>query len=415
MKLSFRLSDLYLIRKESLATALAFVGMLIAFLGSMSPWFMWSIANLYPAVASLFLLGAIAVSNTMAAPIFNRKDYLLPLAAFLLFAVYECFSTGRNLNGYIMLVFKAVIFYSLFRLDLQKLQQLSTFIAKVMGALLAASLAGHFLYLLGFSWPGKDVQLGEFYSFTNYYLFLLDDRNLFAFVPRFNSYFPEPSHVGSAAAFLLFAQRGHWKKWYNIVLMLTIFFSFSLGAYAYLTVIVFLNLWIAKKQMLRKLLATISVFIVGIIAAFTYNGGDNLVHDLILLRLEVEDGELEGDNRVTDSFQKDYDNFLGSTDMILGQDFDREEFGNSGYKTFFYDYGLVGVLLVLLFYTIALVGSPNKRAAVSALIVAGLYFIVSAFMLYEKLFIPMYAGAYHEDLNQITDAQDELEEDISTV
>ncbi len=397
MTWSFKVTDLYLIRKEKLAMALACMGMLLAFLGSMSPWFMWGIGSFYPLVAAFFLIGALVISNTMEEPIFNRKDYLLPFAAFLLFAIYLNFSTGRNLNGYVMLVFKAVIFYCLFRMDLQKLQQIANFIVKVMGVLLAASLAGHFLYLMGFSLPGKDVQLGEFYSFTNYYLFLLDDRNLFAFVPRFNSYFPEPSHVGSAAAFLLFTQRGQWKKWYNMVLLATIFFSFSLAAYVYLTAIVFLNLWIKKKQMVRKLLLTIFIFLAGIVTAFTYNGGDNLVHDLILLRLEVEDGQLAGDNRISGNFEKDYDNFLDSSDIVFGRVFENDEFGNAGYKPFFYDHGLVGIVLMLLFYIVAMRGASNRRAAISSLILAGLYFIVSAFMLYEKLFLPLYAGAYLED------------------
>ncbi|MBO4660848.1 MAG: hypothetical protein J5610_05270 [Prevotella sp.] len=335
MTWTFRPSDLYLIRKEDLATALLFTGMLIAFLGSMSPWFMWPIGSHYSTLAAFFLIGAIIISNSSLKPIFNRNDFILPFAVFLLFSIYEGIFSEKNIFGFIAIVFKAVIFLCIFRLDLDKLQQLATFIAKVMGFLLALSLAGHFLYLLGFPLPGTPVQLGDFYSFTNHYLFLLDDRNLFAFVPRFNSYFPEPSHVGSSAAFLLFTQRGHWRRWYNIVLFATIFFSFSLAAYVYLTTIIFLNLWIKRKAMFRKLAITIAFFIAAITVAFTYNGGENLVHDLILLRLEVEDGELAGDNRVTQVFETDFDNYLSSSDIVFGRTFVNDVFGNSGFKVFF--------------------------------------------------------------------------------
>ncbi|MBR2236522.1 MAG: hypothetical protein IJ887_01365 [Prevotella sp.] len=395
MTWTFRLSDLYLIRKERLAIMLFYVGMLIAFLGSMHPWFLWPLGTFYPLVAAMFTTSSLMVSNTMAHPVFCRKDFFLPLMAFFMYAAYECMSTGSNVNAYIMLLFKGAFYFSLFTLDPRRLSSLATFIAKVMGALLAASLAGFFLYLLGFPLPGSSVQFGEFYSFTNYYLFLLDDRNLFAIVPRFQAYFPEPSHVGSAAAFLLFAQRGHWRKWYNLMLIATIAFSFSLGAYVYLTAIIFLNLWIEKKAMFRKLAIVIAIFVAGIAATFTYNGGNNLVHDLILLRLEMDDGELAGDNRVTGNFEKDYENFIGSGDVVFGRSYDRSvEFGNAGYKVFFYDHGLVGVILIFAFYFIAFRNAANKRAAVSALIVAGLYFLPSAFMLLEKVIVPLYAAAY---------------------
>ena len=398
MTWTFRLSDLYLIRKETLCVTLFHVGMLIAFLGSMSPWFMWPLGTLYPLPAAVFIVSALLISYTMDEPVFNRSDFLMPLIAFLVVAVYISLSSGNNIKAYIMIVVKASIVYSLLCVDADRLYRLSTFIAKVMGVLLAASLAGHFLYLLGFPLPGKSVQLGEFYSFTNHYLFLLDDRNLFTLVPRFNSYFPEPSHVGSSAAFLLMAQRGHWRKWYNMVLLATIFFSFSLASYVYITAIIFLNLWIAKKEMFRKLAVTIAVFVIAVIAAFTYNGGDNLVHDLILLRLEVEDGEMAGDNRVTGNFEKDYDNFLGSSDMLFGRKYDADaEFGNAGFKVFFYDHGLIGIFLMFFFYYAALRNAPNKRAVVSAFVVMLLYFIVSAFMLKEKLLVSLFAAAYLDE------------------
>ena len=398
MKWTFRLSDLYLIRKEKLAVMFFQTGMLIAFLGSMSPWFLWPLGAFYTLPAAVLVIASMMISNTMNEPVFNRSDFILSLLTFLTFSIYERLSTGSNINAYIMLVFKASIIISLFRLDPHRLFQLTTFISKVMGVLLAASLAGHFLYLLGFPLPGTSVQLGEFYSFTNHYLFLLDDRNLFTIVPRFNSYFPEPSHVGSAAAFLLFAQRGHWKKWYNLVLIATIVFSFSLAAYIYLTAIIFLNLWIEKKKVFRKLVIVFVIFGAGIATAFTYNGGDNLVHNLILLRLEVEDDGLAGENRVTSNFEQDYENYIESADVIFGRSYDNTvEFGNAGYKVFFYDHGLVGIILIFVFYLIAVKNSANKRAAISAVIIAALYFLPSAYMVSEKLLIPLFAGAYRDD------------------
>ena len=164
-------------------------------------------------------------------PIFTKKNYLIPMLSLLLFMVYERLSIGSNINGYTIQIFRLVVFFGLFSMSLDSLKQMVTSICKVMGVLLAISIAGHIMYLLGISLPGKSVEFDEYYSYTNHYLFLLDDRNLLSFFPRFNSYFIEPSHIGQACAFLLMAQSGQWKKWYNIILLTTVFLSFSLAAY----------------------------------------------------------------------------------------------------------------------------------------------------------------------------------------
>ena len=310
---------------------------------------------------------------------------------------YERFSRDSNLNAYLMMPFHALVFYSMFRVGYDKLRSLFTFLSKLLGGMLVVSLSAFLLYLLGFPLPGRDAQYGEFYSFTNYYFFLLEDSTLWTIIPRFCSFCCEPSHIGGACAFLLFSQLGQWRKWYNLAMLATLFVTFSLAAYVYLVVILFANVWIQHRHLARKLLLVLSLLGTSLFVTFTYNGGDNLVHDLILLRLEIDDGELAGDNRVTDDFDADYENFIQSgsfTEILFGRDIKILEFGSSGYKVFFYENGVIGILLLLLFYLSAFWNAPNKRAMLSALFVAFLYFVVSAFMLWENVFFPLYAGAY---------------------
>ena len=394
MTFTFRPSDLYLIEKRKLSIVLLYVGMFIAFLGSLNPWFMWGIGNYYPVLASMFVVSSYLVSSTMTKPIFTRNDFLLPFMAFLLFTIYERFSMESNINGYVMLLFKASVFYTLFRLDSEILQKMITFICKAMACLLVPSLFFHCLYLLGFPLPYTNAQFGEFYSFSNYYFFLVADIDLFLLFPRLCSYFLEPSHIGTACAFLLFAQRGQWRKWYNIVLLTTIFFTFSLASYIYLVAIMFFNSWSAGKRVFKKLMIVIGILAVSTIATFTYNNGDNMVHDLIALRLEIDDGELAGDNRVTGGFEADYDNYVQSSDIIFGRRFEITEFGNAGYRVFFYENGIIGILLLMIFYVVSMMYTPNKRALTGVLIVAVLYFWASAFMLWENIYLPLYAAAY---------------------
>jgi hypothetical protein len=215
-------------------------------------------------------------------------------------------------------------------------------------------------------------------------------------VPRFNSYFLEPSHIGQACAFLLMTQRGKWKRWYNIVLLTTIFLTFSLGAYIYLVAIAFFNQWISRKHVAGKVLLIVSFLAISAVAAFTYNGGDNLVNNLIMLRLEVDDGELAGDNRVTDNFMTEYENYIQSSDIVFGRSFEIVEFGNAGYRVFFYEHGIVGILLIFMFYTLSLMYTPNKRAFVAVFVVVALYFWATAFMTWVYVYMPLYAAAYSE-------------------
>ena len=106
-----------------------------------------------------------------------------------------------------------------------------------------------------------------------------------------------------------------------------------------------------------------------------------------------------GNNRVSESFETEYNNFLGSSDILFGR-YKSNDFGDSGYKVFFYDYGLVGVVLLFIFYGTFLQGARNKRAMISAAVLALLIFIVDGFMLWYWRVIPLYCTAHSDDLPQ---------------
>lgn len=126
--------------------------------------------------------------------------------------------------------------------------------------------------------------------------------------------------------------------------------TFSLAAYVLFVVIIFFNMWCQRKDIVKKMVAAVFFLAAICIVAFYYNGGDNLIHDLILMRLEIEDGEMVGDNRVTDDFQMEFDDFLQSSDIFLGREMDWSTFGNSGFRVYIYENGLIGLLLVILLY-----------------------------------------------------------------
>lgn len=408
MNTKIDISKLYLIQKKDLVWFLFVCGVFISFYASLYPWFLWPISTTFMILASLFIVPAMALDRTLANPIFTRKDFIIPTLCYFILAYYIAFTNANSLNAYISSIFNTVIFYSLFKVSPMMLKKISVLLAKSMGIILVPSILFFLLYLLGYPLPSYDLQFGDnFYSFTNYYFFLLDDRQLFAFIPRFQSIFLEPTYLGSTAAVLLMTQRGEWKKWYNIAMIISILISFSLAGYVYFTVIIFLNLWTKGKKILKNIIIAVSVIALFTIGSFFYNNGDNLVHDLIMLRLEIEDGGLAGDNRVTDTFEADFENFLGSSDIIFGRDFDNE-FGNSGYKVIIYDLGIVGFILYFIFYFTAISNALNFRAKLSTAIIASLIFIVDGFVLWFGRFIPLYCAAYYTEKDEESNTQESI-------
>ena len=117
-------------------------------------------------------------------------------------------------------------------------------------------------------------------------------------------------------------------------------------------------------------MGTIAVLSTIVIGSFFYNGGDNLLQDLIIARMEINDGELAGNNRTTESFDKEYDSFMQSSDVLFGRQRDNSEFGNSGYKVYIYQYGVVGLILLIGFFVVSYRKGKDRRAEISSLIVA---------------------------------------------
>lgn len=380
-------------KKETVARDSFFIGMTIAFLGSLNPWFMWPLGIYYIILSSFFLLLSMGVSGSMSEKYYTRYDYLLPILALTALLYYQTFVRVRGFNSYVANVFHVMIFFSLLRVRLDELRRYVDVLAKWMGGFLIVSMFFFLLYLVGIPLPSRDAQFLTTYSYSNYYFFMIDDRSLFTIIPRFHSVFLEPGHMGTMTVMLLFTQIGKWKKWYNVSLIVATLISFSLAAYGLFVGVVFLGLWVRGKHFIRKTLYAIAIFAAVTVGSFYYNDGNNLLHDLIMIRLEIDDGEMAGDNRVTGDFKTDYENLLNSSDVLVGRDRDTETFGNSGYRVFIYDYGLIGLALVIVFYLLSLYNPESKKAMVAVFVIAALNFIIRGYPLWYANYIPIYCVA----------------------
>ena len=68
---------------------------------------------------------------------------------------------------------------------------------------------------------------------------------------------------------------------------------------------------------------------------------------------------MAGNNRVTEDFDTDFEKLCESSAVIFGKKRENPEFGNSGYKVFIYENGIVGTVLMLIFYIASL--GKNQR------------------------------------------------------
>ena len=397
------LSKFYLIEKQKICTMCLYIGILILYFGSLHPWFMWPLKELYPIPAALFLAVSYLVSNSMSQGIYCKNNYIVAILMYIVLSFFIIINGAQNVNSYIVNVFSVFSMFVFLKIGIGKLNNLATFIAKVFALLLIPSMAFFILYLIGFSLPYVNAVFGDNqYSFSNYYFFMIDDRFLMVIIPRFQSVFLEPGHLGSATTVLLMRQIGQWKKWWNVILVIASVISFSLAAYAILISLMFLSLWVQRKNLLGKLIVTVSLIsVVGISSVF-YNDGDNLVNNLILSRLEVDDrtGEMVGNNRVDAGFEKEFDEFITTSDAFFGRDMSKvvSGSGNSGYRVFIYQNGLFGLLLVLLFYTVSFKGFMDKRYLLTSVFISCLIFWIRGYPLWYSNFFPIYITVFNKYL-----------------
>lgn len=381
--------------KHFVVIALFNLAMILAVFCSMRASFTWAIESVYPILATGMCLLAMLIGNSMKESPFSRRDFLIPTISCAIVLFYRCLTVNSGIIAYILCFFHIVIFLSLFRINTQYLSKLATLLCKVLAILVSISLGFFVLYLVGINLPHHAVEY-QLYYYEKYPFFLLDDRNLFLILPRFHAFFLEPGHMGTMIVLLLATQKGQWKKWYNLLLIIALLLSFSLAAYGLLVITIILHMWIDRKHIFPKLVAGAGILAAIVALSFVYKQGDNMLNQAIVMRLEVnETGDgIQGNNRVTEWFEAEFDSFLHSGDILFGRDMPKDEFGNAGYRVYIYEHGLVGFILTYLFYILAMYKGPDKRAFIAMLALSLANFWIRAYPMWYGFFIPYYIMAY---------------------
>ena len=398
--------------KRDIAIALFTIGIAINIFASIHVMYFWMIEAYCPFVTMPLFIMSVLLSRSTHTPIFTRTDFLLPTLLSLIVQYYQCLVNAQNIVPFIISTASLCMFYCMFRIDKEIAEKSLTKICKVFAGFLIISILFFFLHFIGVNLPNVSVERGN-YSYTNFFFFLLDDRELWnILIPRFNSVFLEPGHMGTTIIMLLATQIGKWKKWYNVVLFVALLISFSLAAYCLGVMLLFLRLWMLRRKIVLKVLGLVSFLGIIVGGSFVYNDGDNMLNNLIVMRLEVSDtgDDFKGNNRVSEDFEKEFESFLGSSDVLFGREMDYEGWGNSGYRVYIYDYGMAGFALFLVFYFFAFKTGRDIRAITTAFVLAMTNFWIRG---YPMLFAFLYPYFIISQMNNKLDTLKEQDNDAT--
>lgn len=222
--------------------------------------------------------------------------------------------------------------------------------------------------------PFSDIKISRGQFYINYiFNIVLNDQHL-SFgnytLFRFSSIFDEPGLVGSICAILYFTYPKNSRKnnIEKIVLIISTILSFSLGGYILFLIGCFINLLFNNTASnKRNFILLMLAITIGLLSLSSTEGGRKYITDRIWSDNTIA---INKNNRVDDNFDKLYSNIYSNPiDFTFGLGKDahaKTGFDVSSYKGFIYNYGIIGVLLILYMFIYVII---IKKCSLPAFVV----------------------------------------------
>lgn len=334
--------------------------------------------NLVTALISVMLVIIMSKSNRGIR--FNRRELRL-LFILSLMSIWGIFSVSFSYGILTFFTFfPAIILYSL---SLSDKKETLNFITKWFGIIMTASIVIFILIQFVAIPPFSIFQLTDntFYPpYKNYFVFIQSTDLLDNILYRFNGPFLEPGHLSVVSSLVLFANAYNFKEnkwlWASLGCVLI---SMSLAGY----VITILGLVLLKLRNLKSAIAiTVCLFGAYLFVTQLWNGGNNIVYELIVARLEYDEEKgIAGNNRTTERTDDFYEDLVNDGRIWLGiGSIEKDVYiVGAGYKIYFIRFGIISALLVLCFYWNLIPKHYNKRYVYSFIIVLALTFMQRAY------------------------------------
>ena len=315
------------------------------------PKWMWNVDIRIGMTAFSLVLLLLALKD-----ITKVKYSVLSVIAFFLqfYILWVYFDVGvQNSNGVLMLLLTWLGFAPIFLCSSTFWRRTMDCFVTLLGVLLALAIAEHLLYTFigvqlvsakGLYCPINPDRPYDVFLFTVY----LSDTAVFDFVKRFFAFYNEPGELGSFMVALLFWQRYNFKKWYNIVFLISGLLSFSLAFYIAL-IAWYIIFGKRRSKIVFGLIASLAVI-------FFYK--NEILYSFIFGRIQFEGGSLSGYNRENYIFS-DWFNYIGLDEYFLHGYSDRIKMEYSAS----WKWALVcwGVVPLFVYYVTLLLSMINSR------------------------------------------------------
>lgn len=324
----------------------------------------WSPVLLFPVLGGIIMLFYYLFHPSS----FNFKQSKGLVSFFAVICIYQLFfCTEKAPIHFILYIFTFVCGLFVIGLADDYKKILILFTSKILAFILLFSIAGWMMYLLHIPMPHHTVYDGVFYTHTFYPTFTVNGYPYQDPIPRFTAVFQEPGHLASTCVFLLFINKMDLRRWYNLVMFVSVLLSLSLGGYGLLVGAILLYTMLYSRH------RTIAVFLFVILCSLItfvsvkLDNGNNILYQVIISRLEYsEDKGIAGNNRYSKQFEGNYSKFVKSDDLYFGLgDYPQNKkwwTNSAGWKRALVTNGLVGVVLVVLFYFVM---TKKRKACLS--------------------------------------------------
>lgn len=379
---------------------LFFGGIFALILKSMGAYFFWNVSIGY---MSLFVscLGYMYIKNDPNSHI--PHNVYKAFVCLVLYSIWDRDIFSQLNMGNIIYCFPILF---VLMIPSMKKQRLLVFCSKglaiISGISLIAFIALFFTELpnIGEIVDETTEDVNSYYNYTNYVVLL---KGAFYDI-RFNAIFREPGHLAMISSYFLFANRFDLRKWYNITLLIVIFFTLSLAGYILLLIGYSFNLLLTDgfKRFCKRIFIFIAFLFIAVMWIVNYDDGDNIVNDLIVARLEYDEEKgIEGNNRVGGRTDQVFSEAIQNGSAIIGVGRDEQahlasigKVTGAGYKIHILSKGFIGTFLIFSFYYILARGASYRKFAFYMLLLYCISFWQRAYPIWSAWIIPFITSIY---------------------
>lgn len=363
------------LRMDKASTSLMFLFLLLLVFASFNLYFTWKIplSVLYVCAVGACILYFHYNKISLNIKHIKSNNLVLLLLLVLIYA-YEYFvvipSGILPLIGKIcgLLCVSFVLFFSI-----ENKFKLLNVITRWTAIVIVVSLFGWILFLLGVNLPYKEVLFEDtvFYHHRFYYFFLYAVPPVIGGLPRFSSFFLEPGHLASTCVLLLYANKFNFRRWESFIFLLAIIFSFSLAGYMLLVGGILIYAFLKSRAGFIRVSILLLLFMGVFLFFANFKGGNNVVNEKIISRLQFEDGKMTGYNRSTVLFEWKYRTYFKENKELFGMgrfafgEIDGKvvtknyTLGTAGWKRYYFIKGIVGSVLILSFLLLGFIANPS--------------------------------------------------------